>query len=53
MLFDDGELRIGDERYMSVEDMESRFALVVGMCLSALANLNGIHLGIISVVLMG
>ena len=27
---------------MSAEDMESRFALVVGMCLSALANLNGL-----------
>jgi hypothetical protein len=36
-------LMVGDERYMSAEDMESRFGLVVGMCLSALAHLNGIH----------
>jgi len=28
---------------MSAEDMESRFALVIGMCLSTLANLNGTH----------
>jgi hypothetical protein len=39
-----GGLIVGDERYMSVEDMDSRFALVVGMCLSGLAHLSGMHL---------
>ena len=32
---------VGDERFMSASDMESRFALVVGMCLSAAASLIG------------
>ena len=34
----------GDERFMSAEDMESRFALVIGMCLSGAATLIGIVL---------
>jgi len=33
---------VGDERFMSAEDMESRFSLVVGMCLSGEATLIGI-----------
>lgn len=37
----DRRLIIGDERFMSAEDMESRFALVVAMCLSVLARLTG------------
>ena len=34
-------LILGDERFLSAEDMESRFALVVAMCLSVLARLIG------------
>lgn len=32
---------VGDERFISAADMESRFALVVGMCLSGAASLIG------------
>jgi hypothetical protein len=32
---------LGDERFMSAEDMDARFSLVVGMCLAELANLVG------------
>ena len=42
--FDRVRLMVGDERFMSAEDMESRFALVVGMCLSGAATLIGIVL---------
>jgi hypothetical protein len=36
------QLTQGDERFMSAEDMDSRFALVVAMCLSTLSALIGI-----------
>jgi hypothetical protein len=32
-------LTLGDERFMSAEDMDSRFALVVALCLSTLSAL--------------
>jgi hypothetical protein len=34
-------LTLGDGRFMSAEDMDSRFALVVAMCLSTLSALTG------------
>ena len=37
-----GSLTVGDERFVSAEDMDSRFALVAGMCLSGAAHLIGI-----------
>jgi hypothetical protein len=35
---------VGDERFMSALDMDSRFALVVGMCLSGAASLLGMKI---------
>jgi len=32
---------VGDDRFMSAEDMDTRFALVVGMCLSCMSALLG------------
>ena len=37
-----GVLMTGDERFMSSEDMDTRFALVLGGCLATLALLAGI-----------
>lgn len=34
-------LMVGDDRFMSAEDMNTRFALVVGMCLSCMSALLG------------
>jgi hypothetical protein len=34
-------LTLGDARFMSAEDMDTRFALVVAMCLSTLSALIG------------
>ena len=44
VLLNETAASITDERFTSAEDSEGRWALVVGMCLTTLANLAGIHL---------